>query len=315
MTTLHADMLLVGNKNQATLSFIDLDKNTLIKSIKTSNGPHEIAISPNQKYAVVVNYGSNTQRGDSISLIEIDTMKIIHNFSHKVLSAPHGLQWFKDNKHILVTAEDNRHIVKLNPFSGSILGVAKTEALVSHMLVISPDESFAAVANMGTADVSLIDLNTFKLIRKITTGKGAEGIDMSADGRYLWVTNRAIDTVTVIELGSHKVIHSLKSSGFPIRVKLTTDLKYALITNATANTLTIFDASSFKLIKTLSLTMPGIAQNQQFPVGVLIRPDNQLAYIAHSGIDKISVIDLKSLERISIIKSGPGPDGMGYVTK
>ena len=315
LTNLNADILLVGNKNQATLSFIDLKNNSVSKIIKTGNGPHEIAVSPNQKYAVVVNYGTNKDRGDSVSLIEIETMEIINTFSHKVISAPHGLQWFNDNKHILVTAEDNHHIVKLNPLNGNIKGVAKTDSVVSHMLVISPDQSIAAVASMGSGDVSIIDLKTFKLIKRITTGKGAEGIDISADGKHLWVTNREVDTVTIINLQSLAVIKTLDSVGFPIRVKITSNLKYALVSNATANSLSIFDATTFELIKTLKLTLSDIAQNQQFPVGVLIDPNDRFAYIAHSGIDKISVIDLKSLERISIIESGPGPDGMGYVVK
>ncbi|TQV85577.1 YncE family protein [Aliikangiella coralliicola] len=314
-TSTQADTLLVGNKSQATLSVIDISSNSIKRVIRTGIGPHEVAISPNQKYAAVVNYGDHSVKGNSVSLIDIDKGEVINTVTHDKLLSPHGIQWFKDNKHILVTAERNKAIVKLNPFNGKITGVAKTNAEVSHMLVISPDESFAAVSNIVSGSLSLVDLKTFKLIKEIQTGGGAEGIDISSDGSKIWVTNRDDDTVSIVEVATRKVIKTLPSKGFPIRVKISPNQKYALVSNAKMNTLTIFNASSLEKVKEMSLASDDSKVPLQFPIGILIDNKSQNAYVAHAGGDKISVIDLARLERTKLLTGGLTPDGMGFIER
>ena len=308
-----ADTLLVGNKSKATLSIIDIPSNQIIKEISTDDGPHEIAVSPNQKFAAVVNYGERGNRGNSVSLIDLQKGKITKTIKDKRLSSPHGIQWFKDNQHVLVTAENQQTLVKINLFSGQIVAEIPTQGGLSHMLVIAPDESFAASANLGSADVSIIDLEKQQFKKLIATGAGAEGIDVTPDGSQLWVTNRSDDTVSVINTQSFNVITNLKSPGFPIRVKITPNGNYALVTNANANTLSIFDVKKLSLIKTLTLKATPKKQPLNFPIGILINTRGDTAYVAHAKGDKVSVIDLIQLKRIRLLDGGDTPDGMGYV--
>ena len=309
-----ADTLLVGNKNQATVSFFDLEKQKINHVIGSGIGPHEIAISPNQSYAVVVNYGNQEQRGDSITLIDIATAKVINTVSSEKLLSPHGIQWFRDNQHILVTAELNKTLVKLNPFTGHIADIVKTNGLLSHMLVISSDEKLAAASNLGTGDVSIIDLKKFELIKLVKTGKGAEGIDITPDGNQLWVTNRADDTVSVLDLKTLKVIQQIPSKGFPIRVKITPDQKYALVSNATANTINIYSTVDFSLVKSMTLKNTENNEVLNTPIGILIDKQGKNAYVAYANSHRIAIIDLKRLVQTGLINAGPVPDGMGYIT-
>jgi DNA-binding beta-propeller fold protein YncE len=61
-----ADLLLVGNKGEDTLSFVDLVTGKELSRLPTGRMPHEIAISPDGRQAAVVAYG-----GRSIDLIDI----------------------------------------------------------------------------------------------------------------------------------------------------------------------------------------------------------------------------------------------------
>lgn len=310
-----ADTLIVGNKSKAKLSIVDIPSNQIIKEISTDIGPHEVAVSPNQKFAAVVNYGERGSRGNSISLIDIQKGSIVKTTKDNRLSSPHGIQWFKDNQHVLVTAENQQTLVKVNLFTKEITAEIPTQGGLSHMLVISPDESFAATSNLGSADVSIVDLKHNKLKTKIATGEGAEGIDVTPDGKQLWVTNRSDDTVSIIETESFKVVENLKSQGFPIRVKITPNGNYALVTNAKANTLSIFDARKYSLLKTLSLSSTNDKTTLNFPIGVLVNAKGDTAFVAHARSNKVSVIDLKHLKRVSLLDSGETPDGMGYLEK
>ena len=52
--------LLVGNKGEDTVSFIDLASGGELARLPTGRMPHEIAISPDGKQAAVVAYGGTT---------------------------------------------------------------------------------------------------------------------------------------------------------------------------------------------------------------------------------------------------------------
>ena len=313
-STIFASTLLVGNKNDASLSFVDLESRQITKVIKTGIGPHEIAISSNQQLAAVVNYGDRNNRGDSVAIIDLNKGEIVRTIQSNSLLSPHGVQWMKDNTHLWITAERNKSIVKINALTGKIVSEAKTRANGSHMLVISPDENTIAVTNLGSASTTFIDAKTNDIIIDLKTGGGAEGVDYSADGKRIWVTNRDDDTVSVIEQKSFKIIKQLKSEGFPIRVKVSKNGKYALVSNANKNTLTVFDAKELKHLKTIEMSSKE-NDKLQFPVGILIDTNDKFAYVAHAGGDKVSIIDLDKLARIKIIDAGPGPDGMGYVDR
>src|SRR3546814_5891872 len=55
-----SETLLVGNKGEDTLSFIDLATGKELGRAQTGHMPHEIAISPDGKQAAVVAYGGKT---------------------------------------------------------------------------------------------------------------------------------------------------------------------------------------------------------------------------------------------------------------
>ena len=55
-----AGVLLVGNKAENSLSFIDLESGRELGRAETGAMPHEIAISPDGRQAAVVAYGGRT---------------------------------------------------------------------------------------------------------------------------------------------------------------------------------------------------------------------------------------------------------------
>ena len=56
------------------------------------------------------------------------------------------------------------------------------------MMVISPDETRAYIANFSPGTVTVLDLVKRSILQQIVTGPGTEGIGLSADGRTLFAT-------------------------------------------------------------------------------------------------------------------------------
>lgn len=77
-------------------------------------------------------------------------------------------------------------------------------------MIATPDGGFVYVANQGTESepndtVSVIDTATGEVVKTITTGPGAHGVSVSADGAFVFVTNIADDSVSIIDTESQDV--------------------------------------------------------------------------------------------------------------
>jgi YVTN family beta-propeller protein len=77
-----------------------------------------------------------------------------------------------------------------------------------------------------------------------------------------------------------------------------------LVSDNGAGELVIIDAAARKVIKRVKA--------EGAPVGILIVPDGKKAFVARSGSGIVSVLDLGTLAFTGDIKTGKGPDGMGW---
>lgn len=191
------------------------------------------------------------------------------------------------------------------------------------MVVFVPEVQNAFVANIGSGTVTVLDLVDLKKITDIVTGAGAEGIDASPTGKEVWVSNRADNSLSVIDTKSRQVVQKLESQSFPIRVKFTPDGKYVLVSNARSGDVKVFDAWTKKGIKTISMNVESVAGKEErlfsdrfgkspVPVGILIHPDGQRAYVANTNADIITVIELENWQVVNRLQAGKEPDGMGF---
>src|SRR5258705_4756771 len=97
--------LLVGNKDENSMVFVDPATNKVLGKVPTGNGPHEIAASTDGKLAFVANYGTGAAPGNTISVIDVENQKELRKVDIGPLQRPHGL-WFADGQ-LYFTAEAN----------------------------------------------------------------------------------------------------------------------------------------------------------------------------------------------------------------
>jgi YVTN family beta-propeller protein len=193
------------------------------------------------------------------------------------------------------------------------------------MVVLAKKMGRAFVANIGSGSVTVIDLNKSQRIADIETGAGAEGIDISPDEKEVWVSNRSANTVSVIDAGSLKILATLESKDFPIRVKFTPDGKHVLVSNARSGDVAIFEAKTRKEIKRIPMQVKAAEASEtskrlfgtQFgqspvPVGILVAPGVNHAFVANTNADIVTVINIKNWQIVDRITAGREPDGLGY---
>lgn len=295
-----AQTLLIGNKGEDTLSFVDLRSGRELRRVETGKAPHEIAVSPDGRQAAVVNYG-----GQTIEIFALPAATRVRTIDLGANARPHGLLWLADGR-LVATAEgrDSLMLVDSAAANPRVTEVA-TGAKGSHMVAVSPDGRRAFVANMGSGTVGVFDLTTRAKLRDIPAGKQPEGIALSPDGHRLWVADRSGDTVRVFDTANFAEVASAPTGKTPIRVALTPDGRYAVTSDFGAGTLSVFDAASLKPLRTIRVGAPDFQQ-----VTMLFSRDGGRLYVAETGIDRVAEVDFASGRVLGRLPAGDQGDGL-----
>ncbi len=314
--------LIVLNKSEASASLIDLASGVEMKRVPTGVGPHEVAVSPDGKTAVVANYGEG-QPGQTLSVIDLTTGTLTKMIDLEKYRRPHGIVFLPDGERVVVTAEAEQMLLVVHVGKGEVERAIGTEARVSHMAALSPDATRAFVANIGSHSMTVIDLEKGERLGQVSTGPEAEGIDVSPDGSQVWVSNRRGNTVSVVDAKSLDVIATLDSPTFPIRLKFTPDGARVLVSNANSGDVAVFDARERREIRRIHMNEKPVDDtsdrlftdqfgNSPVPVGILVLPGGTHAFVANTNADIVTVLDLRSMSISGRLKAGKQPDGLGY---
>ncbi|HEY6842992.1 MAG TPA: YncE family protein [Thermoanaerobaculia bacterium] len=297
--------LLLLNKGDSNVAFVDPATLQVVARVPTGNAPHEVAVSADGRIALVANYGTGPEPGSTIAIITIadrkaQTLKL-------PLLRPHGT--FAIGSHIYITAEGSHAIARYDVPTGGIDWIQGSDANGTHMLVVAPGEKKIYTANIGSDSVGVIDLaNAPRNIRvtAIPAGKGPEGIDLSPDGKEVWAAHRGDGALSIIDTATDKVVQTLPiGTKMANRVKFTRDGKRVLVSDPPSNQLLVIDAASRQIVKKLD--------TEAGPEGILIAPDGKRAFIACSAAGKIAALDLDSLTFTGSMQTGKDPDGMAWV--
>ena len=299
-----AGQLLVLNKSEDTLAFVDPVKLELLGIVPTGRAPHELAVDAASATAYVANYGTQAEPGHTISVVDLAARRLAGLIELGEHLRPHGLTIAPDGS-LWITCEGSREVVVVDPKARKVLRSFKTGQQVTHMVVLTPDGKRAYTANIGSDTVTSIDAVTGDIIQ-IPVGKGPEAIDVTPDGKEVWVAHREDGGITIIEASTGKVIQRLENVGaMPIRLKFTPDGKRVLISCARGGEVVLYDTarrSELARIKT-----------GEMPIGLLVLPGGSRAFVANTQADKVSLLDLDKAEVIGAVSPGREPDGLAWM--
>jgi YVTN family beta-propeller protein len=295
-------LLLVTDREANKLHFVNADTYEIIGSIPTGRRPQEIAVTPDNKKAFVSNL---LDHRNIITVVDLEELTKLDDLVPTPYYKPHSMAVTRDGKRLYVTTEVTKSITEMSIETGKVLRAFDTNELLSHMLVLSPDEKTIYTTSALNGVVVFIDVESGLRKGSILSGAGCEGIDISPDGSEVWAANRRGDNVTIIDTETKKVIEKVGCTGYPLRVEFTPDGTKVLVSCASANVVNVFDAKSHESI--------GFARTQQVPVGIAISPDGKRAFTANNGEPSVTVIDLEKLEAIDSFPIGVYPFGIVYV--
>jgi YVTN family beta-propeller protein len=158
---------------------------------------------------------------------------------------------------------------------------------------------------MPRADgVAVVEMENFKLVREITTGREPMRIAIQPDGRFIWVAYNAkgeTGGVTVIDAASLEVKATIETGKGHHEIAFSDDDRVALITNRADGNVAVVDVARRKVINKIAVG--------KAPVSVAYSSSAKAFYVADGESGAITVIDGRNLKNAGQIKAqrGLGP--------
>jgi YVTN family beta-propeller protein len=316
--------LLVLAKADQTLSIVDPATLKVLGRIPSGPDPHEVVSSTDGRFAYISNYNGGTNR---ISVVDLTAIKELPPIDLGPLRAPHGLA-FAGGK-LWFTAEAAKVVGSYDPVTAKVDWVLGTGQNRTHMIFVFDDLRRIVTSNVSSATMTIIERTEGggrggpgagnrgggrggpqgdwdETI--VPVGRGAEGFDVSPDGKEIWAANAQDGTVSIVDVATKKVTQTLPANvNGANRLKFTPDGKLVFISTLGGPELTIIDAATRREVKRVKIGR-GAA-------GIQMQPDGMRAYVACTPDDYVAVIDVKSLEIVGRIEAGRQPDGLAWTTR
>jgi len=315
-STSTAGTLLVLSKGELTLSAVDPSTRKVLAKVPSGPDPHEVIASTDGRMAYIANYNGG---GNIITPVDLVEMKALPPIDLGPLRAPHGVT-FEGGK-LWFTAEGSKVIGSYDPATKKVDWILGTGQNRTHMIHVWPDLSRIVTSNVNSATMTIIEKvaaggrgrggpgGGFDWDETVVpVGRGAEGFDVSPDGKQIWAANAQDGTISIVDVASKKVTDTLAANvNGANRLKFTPDGKHVFVSSLGGAEVAILDAATKRDVKRLK-TGRGAA-------GIQMQPDGTRAYVACTPDDYVAVIDLKTLEIAGRIEAGRQPDGLAWVTR
>jgi DNA-binding beta-propeller fold protein YncE len=142
----------------------------------------------------------------------------------------------------------------------------------------------------------------------VAVGRGAEGFDVSPNGKEIWAANAQDGTISIVDLAAKKVSQTLAANVTGAnRLKFTPDGKLVLVSILSGPDLAIFDAAARREVKRVKIGS-GAA-------GIQMEPGGSRAFVACAPDSYVAIVDLKTLEVTGHIDAGKEPDGLAWAIR
>jgi DNA-binding beta-propeller fold protein YncE len=293
--------LVVLNKSVATATFIDVASGETVATLPTGQGPHELAITSDGRWAVSTNYSG----GNSLTVLDVQGLSVERTIDFGSYPRPHGAFFLPGDSLVAITSEASQNVVLVNPFRGEIVDVIGTGAAGSHMLAVTGDGATLYTGNMQAATVSELDVATARRTGTFAVPGTPEAITVSRDGTEVWVGSNDDGLVSVVETESGNVSSPLSGFEWPYRILIVEDRDLVIIPDMGRHVVRFVRYSDRTDIETLALPGEG-------PQGVALTPDHGTVFLSLSRSGEIAVIDLATRRVVRRIDSGPAPDGIAW---
>src|ERR1700720_2389955 len=231
--------LVVANQKEHTVLLVDPESRRELAKISVGVNGHEVAVSPDARFAYVPIYGNSGggkpgTDGATIDIIDLQQRKLAATMElgkplrpHEPLFGPDGL--------LYVSAELANALDIIDPAARKIIAEVPTGQPESHMFVLSRDGRRAYTANVHAGTVSVVDIANRKLITTIPVAKQVQRISISPDGAYVFTHDQDAPRIAVIDTATNKILNWIDIPDYAYASQPTPDGRFLIAVLPRAN--------------------------------------------------------------------------------
>ncbi|MEU0465280.1 hypothetical protein ABZ215_14870 [Amycolatopsis sp. NPDC006131] len=352
-------LLLVSSSTAKNLDFFDLATGAKVATIDDLIAePHEIAFDPGRRRAYVAHtyrhgvYDQDVPKSHEISVIDIDGRRVMSVIDIAPYYAPHDVEYDPELDLIITGVEDfegRNGVVLVNAETHQVEANIKTEARNCHWLALIPGRKVFATHKEAPV-ITVIDLASRRVEGTISVPGGAEEIDASPDGDFVYaVTPRMrvevdLDSghffrpasragepaprVVKIDVESNKIVDEIEFDNYQIGIRAGCGQR--LYVTGMNNRERPADPSAdlkalprnngkLHIVDASDMSLAGVVDVGPQPMTVRSTEDNSTAWVANLGSGLVSVIDVEAQKHIGDLDNNGGGSyggthGMALVT-
>lgn len=274
-----------------------------------------IALAASTAYAATPTaYVTSEKAG--VGVIDLDQMTLTKTFPVGA-DGPRGLSLNTDGTRLLVANKNTGDMAVIDTATGQVVQRVKIGKNPEYVRVrngyayvtYEPGEKGGPPAANGKpgadddaneppAEIAIVDMKTWRVIRSVTSGHETEGIEFSRDGKTMLVTNEGDDTVSVYHARTGAPVRTVKlaAGGRPRGIRLSPDGKDYIVTLESLSKFVVIDAHTFQVVKTVDTKLG--------PYGVAFGPDGKRLFVAAARDKTVQVFDGHSYEHIADVPVG-----------
>jgi DNA-binding beta-propeller fold protein YncE len=296
-----AGTVVVVNKQGSDASFIDLETGSIVATVPTGAGPHELVVSPDGRTAVVTDYAG----GNSLTVLDVAAGRSIRTIDLGAHPRPHGISFMPAGEVVAVTSEASQSVVLVRVSDGEVIANIATDAQGSHMLAVTADGSRIWTGDMGSNTVSELDVKIGAKLRALDAPAAPEAVNVTPDGRRVFAGSNDTGRVTPFDTSDGSATLVADGFAWPYRIFLTPGVELIIVPDLGNETLRFFDGDSYEELGRIDFPGEG-------PQGLTLHSDGRHLFQSLSRAGRIAVVDIHRREVVGYLPAGSGPDGIGY---
>jgi DNA-binding beta-propeller fold protein YncE len=272
--------------------------------------PHEIGWDPVARMAYLTHtyrdgaYGGPHPKGHEISVIDVDRRKLVRVIDTAPYYAPHDIA-VNSSGTVFAGIEmvgGVNGLLAIDPVAGQVVDVLPLGAPDAHWIALADDPAKLYVTHKDAPHLSIVDTSAFTLAGTLHLPGGAEEVDVSPDGRWVFVVTprfersperRGPSRLVTIDTFTDRIVDSLEFAHYNVGVHVAADLTVLVTSTEVA-------AESVASSDEASRTRPGgIVSIVDGNTMRLRAPDSGTAWVASLGTGNVTVIDLGRLAPVA----------------
>ncbi len=298
--------LLVLNKDDDTVDYLDADTGETLATVETDFNPHEVALSPDGDTAYVT-----CSLGNSLLFLDNETREVRDRFEHELFEFPHGLAVRESANELWLASTYSSELFVFDLDTEELLETFPTHQEYSHMVTFGPDEQTAYVANIGSDSVTVVDADERRVVADPPVGEGPEGFAVDPDTGEILVANQDDDELSVLDPETYEETSNAMLGTTPVRLVFDPEGRYALTANREGDDVSVVDTEFVRDGERRPWEVKRIPVGI-WPGGTVFEPSGERAFVANNKTNDVSVIDTDSFEEVERFDAGIHPDGIAY---